>query len=104
VFEFGDGAAFTVEARENLGVFRILREQRFDRSFAHRRAHLLLGGVDPPHATFAKNTDDAITASDNGSEQGIFFGGRCWERCAAFGAKAGSIDVRVLTGGTLHDA
>lgn len=104
MLELGDRSALAIEPSENLGVFRVLCEQRFDRSFAHRRAHLLFGGVDPSHATFAEDADDAIATSDDGSEKRIFFRSRCWKRSSALGAEASSIDVRMVAGGTLHDA
>ncbi len=62
---------FAVEARHDLRVAAELRVQGLDRDLAGRRSHLLLSGVDLPHAALADHAQDAVAALEDLPDEGI---------------------------------
>jgi hypothetical protein len=78
VLELGDGAHFSMKAREDGRVFRQVQVQRLDRDFADGGAHLLLRHVDDAHSTFADDAGDPEAATEHLPDQRVRPLGRPW--------------------------
>ena len=102
VLELRDGAALAVKARDDRGILREVRVQRFDGDLADGRAHLLLADVDLAHAAFAEHAGHAEAAADDLSDERIrslFVDGK---NGSALRAKPRPLDVFVLARLALH--
>ena len=102
VLELRDGAAFAHEARMDLLILRVLREQRLHRGLAHGGAHLLLRRVHAAHAAFAEHAGDAEAPADDGVDERIVLlrGDRL--RGAALFAEAGALFEGRVTRDAVH--